>query len=397
MGKCHSKSKSTFPSLKSEDFSPVKADQEALARIKKTWDKYAEGWSKDIQDTVLRLCTMVRRTPSNTNVPSSHKIWKMIPWNFGHWIVMSGIYDASKLTHMKNQLREQYPTVNLNSMVGPESNDDDGPGDEDKDEDAVDRSNERLLAAFPSKRRSRSRRNPPKITNDDLQEKLQRALAREELEKQFSEAFNVDTKTPKRKKPKGNPATIPPPRSPTSLQAKQAEENTNEFGALFQRQQAPEFPPGLPLPYPRHQHHGTQGYISQPVCESLLVWGRPLPGSSYPRLNYGANEFMPMAETYQPHLGTPSPMPRDTNRLPSAFDNADPQLLGSGQGESHEVARLRREMLAMLEAQERRHREEAAGLRGFVQEAIRREMNEFTRIILAKIEAMGQARAVNDN
>ncbi|CAJ0554714.1 Ff.00g132270.m01.CDS01 [Fusarium sp. VM40] len=119
MAKPRAKNKSTFPSLNDADFSRADADQAALARVKKIWDKNAAGWPDDVQATVLRLCKLAKRTPSNSNTPSSHKIWKDQPWNFGHWVVMNSIYDPAKLANMKNKLRDTFPGVNFDAMVGP--------------------------------------------------------------------------------------------------------------------------------------------------------------------------------------------------------------------------------------------------------------------------------------
>ncbi|KAF4954411.1 hypothetical protein FGADI_5277 [Fusarium gaditjirri] len=114
-----SRSKSDFPSLNSSEFSQATVDQQALAAIKKIWDKHANRWPEDVRQTVLRLLKLVKQTPSNLKQASSHQVWKDTDWNFGHWVVMNGIYGPGKLSKMNHQLREKYPSVSFDNMDGP--------------------------------------------------------------------------------------------------------------------------------------------------------------------------------------------------------------------------------------------------------------------------------------
>lgn len=90
-----------FPKLKREDLSQAPEDQASLEIIKRRYLAFAAELSPLAQETIINNLGKVRETPSNENVPSSHAIWKQSKWNIGHWILLSSIYDESKLSSLR--------------------------------------------------------------------------------------------------------------------------------------------------------------------------------------------------------------------------------------------------------------------------------------------------------
>lgn len=175
------------------------ADQHSLSEVKKKWDKYAHEWPKDIRETVLRLCKLVKANPSNSKAPSSHAIWKQSNWNFGHWVVMNSIYgdNSGSLSNMKYRLKDEFPNVNFDDFrgVGLKSAED---GSEDGSEEDGDSRKK------PKKRKSS--RSPKKSSRPKRQQK---STASEELEdegstdREFREKLVVGVKKEPRSESKG--------------------------------------------------------------------------------------------------------------------------------------------------------------------------------------------------
>lgn len=92
-----------FPKLNSKDLSQAPEDQASLEVIKRRYLAFAAELGPLAQQTIIENLGKVKTTTSNENVPSSHGIWKQSKWNIGHWILLSSIYDESKLSGVKSR------------------------------------------------------------------------------------------------------------------------------------------------------------------------------------------------------------------------------------------------------------------------------------------------------
>ncbi|KAF7553739.1 hypothetical protein G7046_g7012 [Stylonectria norvegica] len=113
-------SREDFPDIKSLVYSQQPKDQRALENIRDLWNTHSLYWSDEIRETVLRGLRQVKATNSNRTWPSSHMLWKLKPWDLGHWVLLSGIYgDANvSLGRLMVGLNDKYPGVNLAEYRG---------------------------------------------------------------------------------------------------------------------------------------------------------------------------------------------------------------------------------------------------------------------------------------
>lgn len=93
-----------FPDLDSKNLSQAPIDQGHLRIIKRRYLAFAVSLGPEAQRTIVDNLSKVKANPSNQIQPSGHTIWKQSQWNTGHWILLSSIYDDSKLSLIKARL-----------------------------------------------------------------------------------------------------------------------------------------------------------------------------------------------------------------------------------------------------------------------------------------------------
>ncbi|KAM0253799.1 hypothetical protein ACHAP5_000377 [Fusarium lateritium] len=108
-----------FPDFHDASLSQSPKDQQALMRIRGSWNEHGDTWSSDMKAKILRHLPDVRTTEINECTPSKHKLYS-VEFDFASWVLLRCIYPDQELPVLKALLVAKHPDVDPYGFAGPD-------------------------------------------------------------------------------------------------------------------------------------------------------------------------------------------------------------------------------------------------------------------------------------